>query len=448
MKKYDEYKKCSSSYIKEIPSHWSINKLNNEIDILTDYVANGSFESLAKNVQYLDEPDYAILLRTQDYNKNFEGPFVYISEKSYKFLNKSKLKKGDLIISNVGSIGTIFKVPKLDRPSSLAPNAILLRTKQNNDYIYYFIKSNIGQKEIEDITSFTAQPKFNKTSFRTIKLLIPPLEEQAQIVRYLDKKTLQIDNLINKKEELIKTLKTSRQKLILETITKGLDKDVEMKDSGVEWIGEIPSYWKLKKLRYLGELQNGISKGAEEFGYGYPFVSYGDVYKNLSLPFKVEGLVNSSISDRKTYSVQEGDVFFTRTSETIEEIGFASTCLQTLENATFAGFLIRFRPTTNDLYKGYSKYYFRSDIHRRFFVKEMNLVTRASLGQNLLKNLPVVIPPYEEQIKIANYLEEKTSEINDVIVLIREQIELLKKAKQKLITEAVTGKIDVREQYI
>lgn len=97
-----------------------------------------------------------------------------------------------------------------------------------------------------------------------------------------------------------------------------------------------------KKLRYLGNLQNGISKDASYFGSGFPFVSYGDVYNNIALPQDVDGLVESNATDRRIFSVKRGDVFFTRTSETIEEIGFSSTCLTDIKDATFAGFLIRF----------------------------------------------------------------------------------------------------------
>ena len=205
----------------------------------------------------------------------------------------------------------------------------------------------------------------------------------------------------------------------------------------------IPKEWEAKRLRFLGTLQNGISKSSEEFGYGFPFVSYGDVYRNMSLPTFVNGLVNSSTNDRKIYSVEQGDVFFTRTSETIDEIGISSVCLETIPEATFAGFLIRFRPNNKLLFKGFSKYYFRCILNRNYFVKEMNLVTRASLSQNLLNNLSVVLPTYEEQENIYWGLEYKIGTIDNIIEKIKSEIQKLKEAKQSLITEAVTGKIEI-----
>lgn len=181
------------------------------------------------------------------------------------------------------------------------------------------------------------------------------------------------------------------------------------------------------RLRNIGTLQNGISKGGEFFGYGYPFVSYGDVYRNYVLPIQVDGLIDTTSQERKYYSVEKGDIFFTRTSETIEEVGFSSVCEETILNATFAGFVIRLRPFDDTLYTGYSKYYFRSSHHRAFLVKEMNLVTRASLGQDLLKS--TLVPLMEEQKKIAKFLDKKCSAIDDAI-----------ETKQKIIDKMVLYK--------
>ena len=138
------------------------------------------------------------------------------------------------------------------------------------------------------------------------------------------------------------------------------------KKTGIAWLPEVPEGWEVVRLGVLGLLSNGLSKGGEFFGNGYPFVSYGDVYRNFSLPRTVKGLVQSSSAEQSICSVQRGDVFFTRTSESIDEIGFASTCLSDIENATFAGFLIRFRPKNDRLLPEYSKYYFRNCFLREY----------------------------------------------------------------------------------
>jgi len=276
------------------------------------------------------------------------------------------------------------------------------------------------------------------------KIAAPKLCEQTQIARFLDHETTRIDALIEEQQRLIELLKEKRQAVISNAVSKGLDPTVPMKDSGVEWLGEVPARWGVKALRYLGECQNGINIGGEAFGSGSPFVSYGDVYKNDVLPAEVTGLVQSSPEDQQRYSIEYGDVFFTRTSETVDEIGFSATCLQELPNAVFAGFLIRFRPTGKSLMPGFSKYYFRNQGLRIFFNKEMNLVTRASLSQDLLKLLPVTLPPIVEQIKISDFLDKVTAEFASLLEQGIKAIDLLKERRSALISAAVTGKIDVR----
>lgn len=267
--------------------------------------------------------------------------------------------------------------------------------------------------------------------------------EQCKRADYLENECEKIDAIIDKQEKIIEKLKVYKQSIITEIVTKGLDSDVKMKDSGIEFIGEIPPTWKVCRLRNIGAPQNGISKGGEFFGHGYPFVSYGDVYRNYVLPIQVDGLIDTTSQERKYYSVEKGDIFFTRTSETIEEVGFSSVCEETIPNATFAGFVIRVRPFDNTLYTGYSKYYFRSSHHRAFLVKEMNLVTRASLGQDLLKSMPVLVPPMEEQKEIAEFLDKRCKAIDDAIETKLKIIDKITAYKKSLIYEVVTGKKEV-----
>jgi len=305
-------------------------------------------------------------------------------------------------------------------------------------YYYYFLLQDKNRSLLALGTGIRIT--LNKDFFGTLKIPVPPLEVQNSIVAYLDKKNKEIGMFIRNKERLIELLEEEKNGIINQTILKGLNPDAKLKDSEIDWIGEIPNNWIVKKLRYLGNFQNGVSAGADYFGSGYPFISYGDVYNNTVLPNEITNLAKSTKEDRIRFSIIEGDVFFTRTSETIEEIGFSSVCLNTIENANFSGFLIRFRPKPKTLNKGYSKYYFRSNLHRRYFVKEMNLVTRASLSQDLLKNLLVILPSIEEQEEIANYLDIKLNEINLIIKKIEKEISSIKEYRESLITDLVTGK--------
>lgn len=166
----------------KIPEHWGVGTILENSKLVTDYVANGSFASLKENVQYKNEPDYAILIRLVDFNNEFDGNFVYLSRHSYDFLKKSKLFGNEIIISNVGAnVGTVFKAPSLSKPMSLGPNSIMFIPKGDNDFYYYWMKSRFGQHMLKSIVSGSAQPKFNKTDFRRLEIPVPPINEQKEI---------------------------------------------------------------------------------------------------------------------------------------------------------------------------------------------------------------------------------------------------------------------------
>lgn len=421
MMRYEKYKPSGVEWIGEIPEHWdlaTIGRLNNlgrgRVISALEIGANGGdypvYSSQTENDGIMGH------LNTYD----FEGHYVTWTTDGAN-AGTVFYREGRFNCTNV--CGTIQPKNWQQMDLRFLPYFLNLGTK-------FFVRLDIN-------------PKLMNNMMAKIPLIIPPKPEQTAIANFLDKKSAKINTLIANKQKLIEFLKEERAAVISQAVTRGIDSNVKLKTSGIDWLGDIPEHWRLKKLRYVGKCQNGISKGAEYFGTGFPFISYGDVYNHEQLPLNISGLAQSSEEDRKKYSVQEGDVFFTRTSETIEEIGFSSTCMKTIPDATFSGFLIRFRPDEYELYKGFSKYYFRSQVHRKYFVKEMNLVTRASLSQDLLKNLPVLMPPFDEQKNISSFLENKTKSYNSTLFKIEKEIELLKEYRTALISEVVTGKIKV-----
>lgn len=205
----------------DIPAHWFINKMSRICNVITDYVASGSFASLAENVTYLDYPDYALLVRTADISgKSHAMKRVYVSKESYDFLHNSNLFGGEIILPNIGaSVGDVYMVPKLYEHMTLAPNAVMLRTNQIDDYYYYFFKCDAGRALLIDIAQSTAQAKFNKTELRQLRLPQPPKEEQEQIVSYLTPLVKEIDSLIDEKQVLMVDLQTYKKSLIYEVVT-------------------------------------------------------------------------------------------------------------------------------------------------------------------------------------------------------------------------------------
>lgn len=420
-----EMKDSGVEWIGEIPFDWSITR----IKYIGQYINGYAFKPDDWSSQ--GKP----IIRIQDLTGSNSSPNFYDGILPDKYL----IKNGDVLVSWAATLDVfiwkreegwlnqhIFKaIPNYD---------IIVK-----NFFFWLIKVAMENMNHDNKHGIVMQ-HVTLNVFNNFSIPIPLKEVQRNIGSYLDDKCSQIDTIIGKQRELIVKLRAYKQSIITETVTKGLRLDVKLKDSGIEFIGEIPFTWKVSRLRNIGVPQNGISKGGEFFGHGYPFVSYGDVYRNYTLPIHVDGLIDTTDNERKDYSVEKGDIFFTRTSETIEEVGFSCVCEKTIPNATFAGFVIRVRPFDDTLYTGYSKYYFRSSHHRAYLVKEMNLVTRASLGQDLLKNMPVLVPPMEEQRKIAEFLDEKCKAIDNVIKLKQKIIDKITAYKKSLIYEVVTGK--------
>lgn len=445
----EELKDSGVEWLGKIPKDWNTPKISSIIETLTDYVANGSFESLAKNVNYLSEEDYAILIRTQDNSNGFKGPFVYIDEKAYNFLSKSKVYPNDIIISNVGAVGNVFKAPNLNKPMSLAPNSILIRTTQNNQYIYYLLQSSFIQEEIRNIVSSTAQPKFNKTNFRGIKTITPKEVEQEKIANFLDEKTSQFDLIISKKEKLIERLEEAKKSLISEVVT-GKVKVVktdggyelvkrsseEMKDSGVEWFGEIPKDWELKKFSHVIKISNGqvdpkIMPYSEMI-----LIAPNHIKSGMGKVINLE-TANYQGADSGKYLCDKGDVIYSKIRPNL-----CKACIAPIDCLCSAD-MYPMKTDYKVLNQEYLLWILLSDNFTRYAVLESDRVAMPKVNRECLAKFKVPIPSIEEQILLNNILKQNDKFIDNLINKAKLQIEKLKEAKQSLISEAVTGKIEI-----
>ena len=432
-------KNSGVEWIGEIPDEWNVKPVKRYFSHIKRIVGDDvdKYERLSLTMQ-------GVLKRSKDDAEGLQ-PEKF---NGYQILKQNELvfKLIDLENVNTSRVG-ISPFNGLVSPAYI----ILTNNKKDNTFYYYWFLNMYYQEIFNKLGDGGVRSALNASDVLSLPMVYLNNENQQRIATYLDKKCSKIEKTIQNQQQVIEKLKAYKQSLITEAVTgkikiqngKVCGKYENYKDSGVEYLGKIPSNWNAKRLRYIGKCQNGISKGGEFFGSGYPFVSYGDVYNNLTLPETVSGLIESTPEEQENYSVMAGDIFFTRTSETIEEVGFTSVCLKTIEKATFAGFVIRVRPFTEELVPDYSKYYFSSDAHRRFFVKEMNLVTRASLSQDLLKRLPILIPSKEKQKEIADYLDKKCTAIDTAIEQKQKLIEKITEYKKSLIYECVTGKKEI-----
>lgn len=211
--------KLNTIFFDYLPKGWILEDFEKATSLITDFVANGSFATLRENVKYLKDENYAILLRTKDYSNNYKGPFVYVDKHAYEFLKKSKLEEGDIVACNVGSIDVVFIVPKMDKPMTLGPNAVLIRSSLNK-YIYYFMHSDYYTNQIKKVSAQALQPKFNKTQLRKIKIPIPyknnqiDVTTQKEIVSNLDQIKKQSDKLNEKYKDQLVQLERLKQSIL------------------------------------------------------------------------------------------------------------------------------------------------------------------------------------------------------------------------------------------
>ena len=422
-------------WIGEIPEGWEVHRIKNHFLII-------SGSGFKPELQGQSTGDFPVC-KASDISSS--GHYLhtsanYITTNFVKSQRFSIIPKGSILFAKIGEA-----MRKNNRSLCLCDCCVdnncqgLVPKKISSEFSYYLFTCI-------DMTWFDNAgtiPCINNQKLYDCRFPFPSHDEQLLIANALNLQCTKINEILSHIRSSIEKYKKLKQAVITQAVTKGVRGEREMKDSKIDYIGQIPDEWVLCKLRNIGDAQNGISKSSDFFGKGAPFVSYSDVYKNYSLPFSVSGLVESTPAEQERYSVKEGDIFFTRTSETIEEVGYSCVCEKDIPHATFAGFLIRVRPFSDELYTPYAKYYFRSSHLRFYLVKEMNLVTRASLGQSLLKSMPVLLPSLEEQKEIANYLDAKCAEIDGLIAKKEQLIKELESYKKSLIYEVVTGKREV-----
>jgi type I restriction enzyme S subunit len=209
-------------WIGEVPEHWEVMKLNFACNKITDFVASGSFADLRSNVTYLDEPDYAMLIRTADLSgKDKNVAKVYITKHSYHFLSNSNLFGGEVILPNIGaSIGDVYIMPNnMHDKTSLGPNSIMLISKTDNKFLFYLLCSKRWKEALILLGQAAAQSKFNKTDLRALKAIIPPIQEQQAIVAHIEKEVEKIDAQIFKANRKIELLDELKQSIITEAVT-------------------------------------------------------------------------------------------------------------------------------------------------------------------------------------------------------------------------------------
>ena len=283
--------------------------------------------------------------------------------------------------------------------------------------------------------------------FRDLRVCLPPIHEQGAILEFISRETARIDALIEKKTRFIELLKEKRSALITHAVTKGLDPNVKMKDSGVEWLGEVPEHWQVKPIRRVlsSPLSNGIFKKKEEFGEGALLINVFDIYRqDFKVDFDSLDRVKCDPSEIVNYEVFANDLFFVRSSLKQEGIAVVAIAGNCSEPVVYECHLIRARPNRQVLNGHFGSYVLNSVVYRSKMVAKAKITTMTTIDQEAILSTELPLPSIVEQSAIAAFLDRETARIDALVEKTGKSIELLKERRSALITAAVTGKIDVR----
>ena len=435
MKRYSEYKDSGVKWIGEIPGHWDCRKLKTLLLSPLQYGANASGVPYSEHL-----PRY---IRITDIT--LEGK-LKLSDKlslSYEDAAKYILKDKDILFARSGaSVGKTFLYKKEYGLSAFA--GYLIKAELGKELIpellFYFTQSDIYESWKNGIFIQSTIQNIGADKYSQLQIAIPPLPEQEAIVTYLDSKVAKIDEYISIAEKKIAALEELKQTIIAEAVTRGIHKDVPMKDSGVKWIGMIPEHWKIMRLRFVCEFRNGYT----------PSKANPKFWENGTIPwFRMEDIRDSGrfLNEAKQYisneavkgeGLFEAGSFILATTATIGE--HAMLIADSLANQRFTNLKIR-KALTSKLSRNFFFYYlFVIDEYCKSTTRK---ATFPSVDMTDLKNIGVSIPPIEEQQEIVTYLDSKVANINQLCQAERSQIEKLKEYKQRLISDVVTGKVKV-----
>jgi type I restriction enzyme, S subunit len=422
-------------WIGKIPSNWEIRKLSSIAKRITDYVASGSFATIKKNVTYLDKPDYAMLIRTADLSQKTNKEPVYINKHSYEFLSNSNLFGGELILPNIGSVGEVYYYEPMYERASLAPNAILVDMKGSNRFYYYFFKNPLIGDALKNLGNDSVQAKFNKTQLRQLKVLNPPFEEQKKIANFLDEKVSQINLIIRNTKQSIEELNKYKQSIITETVTKGLNPNVEMKYSGLEWLGYIPKHWNLTKIKNIFEIKKVI---ANKLGF--------DVLSVTQQGLKIKDIESNEgqlSSDYTKYQIVEKNDFVMNHMDLLT--GWVD-CSKYIGVTSPDYRVFKFKKVNEEYCHDYFKYLLQSCYFNKVFYgfgQGVSNFGRWRLQTNAFLNFYFPVPDIKEQYEISMFLNEKCAGIDSIIAKKEKLLAEMESYKKSLIYEYVTGKKEV-----
>jgi type I restriction enzyme, S subunit len=467
-KPYHAYTDSGIELLGEIPAHWEISLLRRKLKNGSDGIKIGPFGSQLK-LEYMQDSGFKVYGQEHVIANDFSLGLKYVGENKFRELAACQIQPGDLLITMMGTSGRCQLVPSGVEPGIMDSHLLRLRV-QDNDIDPRFAalvldKAKYVEDQLQTMGKGAIMHGLNSSLVKSIVFAIPPPSEQQMILAFLDRETAKIDALVAKKEWLIELLQEKRAALITCAVTRGLPStgsgqatpNVPMRDSGVEWLGEIPAHWDLWSVRNL------IRKGLLQIQDG----NHGELHPT-AVDYVSEGIPFLMANDVRQQRINLTSCkFITKELADSLRIGFSHPCDVLLTHKGTIGetavvpndppfpYLMLtpqvtyYRSRSTRLMPRYLCYLFQSGpFKEQLTAMSLQQSTRDYVGITAQRELLVVLPESSEQEQLVEYFDHETCRIDDLIAKIREGIEKLKEYRTALISAAVTGKIDIRTEIL
>lgn len=438
-KPYPEYKDSGIEWLGKLPEHWEVKRLKNIASINSEVLQETTDPKF--ELQYVD---ISSVNSTGEILDTTEMLFEDAPSRARRIVRNS-----DTIISTVRTY--LKAITFINNPSGnliVSTGFAVLRPSEGvvPKYLFSLVRCEPFVEAVMANSVGVGYPAIAPTVLASLPAWIPPPEEQRAIASFLDRKTAKIDALISKKERLIELLKEKRTALISRAITKGLYPNVPMKDSGIEWVGEVPAHWGVQKLKHIAKVNlSNVDKKTNESESPVKLCNYLDVYYNDYITSDLNFMdATATPSQINKFILRKEDVLITKDSESWDDIAVSAYVPSDLDGVICGYHLAHIQPNTAQI-KG--EYLFQSFIAQGVnnqFKVAANGITRYGIGKYSIDNSLFLVPPLGEQRSIAAFLRSEIDKIDTLTAKICENIEKLREYRTALISATVTGKMDVR----
>lgn len=442
----EKMKPSGIAWIGEIPTGWDVKRVKYVIQNNADGIKVGPFGSaLTNEVVSSEEGQYKIYGQANLIRKDFNYGDNFVTEENYRRLINYEVLPDDIAVSMMGTIGKCSVVPYGIQPGIMDSHLIKIRLskKMSPRFFEYIYESCVVYEQLVVNSKGSIMNGLNSAIVKSVFLAVPSIDEQTAIADFLDAQCTKIDSVIADIEKQIETLQKYKKSLITEAVTKGLNRSVPMKDSGVEWIGDIPETWGCKKLKYIisESLQYGANEAGEDYRDDYPrYIRITDITEENSL--KDEGKLSLSPDVAAPYILMNGDILFARSGATVGKTFFYT---EDCGLAAFAGYLIRARINSEMALPRFVYYSTLGIGYENWKNTVFTQATIQNIGADKYAQFFVTLPQIDEQKSIVEYLDTKCVRIDDIIKNKQQQLVAVQRHKKSLIYEYVTGKKRVTE---